>query len=622
MAANLGTAWIQVKPSMDGVRGSILSGLSGTGASFSKDFANDTQKNSAAMTGAIAGIAAAATTKAIEFVSSSLKQFVNSASEIQGLRASFLSLTGSVEATNNVMSSLYEFGKKTAFDNQSIQAAGRSFLAVGQNADQMRETLQLVGDIAGATGADLSQLTLPISQAYARGSLQAQDFYQILNSGAGALRGTLSEVVKQKTGIDNLSDAMAQGKVTNDILWEAMRKATAEGGFAFQGAIKQSETFNGRMSNLQETITQVGLKILGVNAVTGEVKKGGIFDTLSNAVSWLNDNLPKMVGWLKENKDWIMSIGVALGTMLGIIGAIRIATAAWAAIQAVLNAVMSANPIGLIIIAVAGLIAGLAYFFTQTEVGKQIMQTFGQIISQVWNGIMAGLQAVGAFFGSVFSTISNIVGGVFNWIRDNWQLLAAILFGPIGIAVGVISANFGTIKAIFQGAWNFITGLWGQVGGFFTGVFNSIVNAFSGIKNIGKNIVEGLWNGINDMVGWISGKIKGFGDSVLSGIKNFFGIKSPSRVMRDEVGKMIGLGTAEGIVGSTKAAVRAAQTQSSAIMSAFSNLSSPTLGITSSMQLAGAGAGSGGNVFYVTNPSPEETATIIASRIKTQGGEL
>lgn len=86
MAANLGTAWIQVKPSMDGVRGSILSGLSGTGASFSKDFANDT-KNSPAMTGAIAGIAAAATTKAIEFVSSSLKQFVSSASEIQSLRA-------------------------------------------------------------------------------------------------------------------------------------------------------------------------------------------------------------------------------------------------------------------------------------------------------------------------------------------------------------------------------------------------------------------------------------------------------------------------------------------------------------------------------------------------------
>jgi len=357
MAANLGTAWIQVKPSMDGVRGSILSGLSGTGASFSKDFANDT-KNSPAMTGAIAGIAAAATTKAIEVVSSSLKQFVGSASEIQSLRASFESLTGNITDTNKVMTALYDFGRKTAFTNEDIQSAGRSFLAVGQNADQMRESMGLAGDIAGATGANLSQLVLPLTQAFSKGKLQTQDFYQILNSGAGAMRGTIEAAYRASGGVKELQSAMADGEITSDILWEAMRRATAEGGFAFEGAIKQSQTFNGRMSNLKETITQVGLGILGVSAVTGEVKQGGIFDTLSKSVQWLVDNLPKMVGWLKENKDWIMSIGVALGTMLGIIGAIRIATAAWAAIQAVLNAVMSANPIGLIIIAVAGVIAG------------------------------------------------------------------------------------------------------------------------------------------------------------------------------------------------------------------------------------------------------------------------
>lgn len=622
MAANLGTAWIQVKPSMNGVRGSILSGLKGTGADFSKDFSDDTRKNSPLMTGAIAGIAAAATSKAIEVVSSSLKQFVGSASEIQSLRASFESLTGDITQTNKVMTNLYEFGKKTAFTNEEIQSAGRSFLAVGQDADQMRESMSLAGDIAGATGANLGQLVLPLTQAFSRGKLQTQDFYQILNSGAGAMRGTLEEAYKAAGGVKNLQDAMAAGEITSDILWDAMRRATAQGGFAFEGAIKQSQTFNGRMSNLQETVTNLGLKLLGVNAITGEVQSGGIFDTLSKSVQWLVDNLPKMVDWLSQNKDWIMSIGVALGTVLGIIGAVKLATTAWAIAQGVLNAVMAANPIGLIVLAIAGLVAGLTYFFTQTEMGKQILTTFGQIAGQVWEGIKAGLKVVGDFFGSVFSTISSIVGGVFNWVRDNWQLLAAILFGPIGIAVGVISSNFGTIRAIFQGAWNFITGLWGQIGGFFSGIVNNITNAFSGVANIGKNIVQGLWNGINDMVGWISGKIKGFGDSVLSGIKNFFGIKSPSRVMRDQVGKMLGFGIADGITSSTKEAVRAAQTQSSAILRAFNATAGQTLGITSDLQLAAAGAGSAGSVFYITNPSPEETAAIVESRIKTQGGDV
>lgn len=60
--------------------------------------------------------------------------------------------------------------------------------------------------------------------------------------------------------------------------------------------------------------------------------------------------------------------------------------------------------------------------------------------------------------------------------------------------------------------------------------------------SIGKNIVKGLWDGISGMVGWITDKVMGFANSVLGGIKKALGIHSPSRVMRDEVGKMMALG--------------------------------------------------------------------------------
>lgn len=60
--------------------------------------------------------------------------------------------------------------------------------------------------------------------------------------------------------------------------------------------------------------------------------------------------------------------------------------------------------------------------------------------------------------------------------------------------------------------------------------------------SIGKDIVTGLWNGISGMVGWITDKVMGFADSVLGGIKKALGIHSPSRVMRDQVGKMMALG--------------------------------------------------------------------------------
>ena len=51
------------------------------------------------------------------------------------------------------------------------------------------------------------------------------------------------------------------------------------------------------------------------------------------------------------------------------------------------------------------------------------------------------------------------------------------------------------------------------------------------------------------MTGWILDKISGFGESVLGGIKKFFGIASPSKVFRDEVGKNLALGLGEGFVG-------------------------------------------------------------------------
>lgn len=76
---------------------------------------------------------------------------------------------------------------------------------------------------------------------------------------------------------------------------------------------------------------------------------------------------------------------------------------------------------------------------------------------------------------------------------------------------------------------------------------------------IGGNIVEGIWNGISNKFDWLTGKIQSFTDNVTSKLKNFFGIHSPSRVMRDEVGKFLALGIAEGITRNEDTVVKAAE---------------------------------------------------------------
>lgn len=85
-----------------------------------------------------------------------------------------------------------------------------------------------------------------------------------------------------------------------------------------------------------------------------------------------------------------------------------------------------------------------------------------------------------------------------------------------------------------------------QVPLLISAIVGGLVKGISKIKDTGKDIVKGLWNGISNMGGWIAQKLKGFGNSVLSSIKDFFGIHSPSRVMADVVGKNLALGIGEG----------------------------------------------------------------------------
>lgn len=81
-------------------------------------------------------------------------------------------------------------------------------------------------------------------------------------------------------------------------------------------------------------------------------------------------------------------------------------------------------------------------------------------------------------------------------------------------------------------------------------IVNSLVEGFaslySSISEIGGNIVEGIWDGISDGYEWIKGKIEGWVGNVLEFFKKILGIHSPSKVMRDEIGKYMAQGIAVG----------------------------------------------------------------------------
>lgn len=83
----------------------------------------------------------------------------------------------------------------------------------------------------------------------------------------------------------------------------------------------------------------------------------------------------------------------------------------------------------------------------------------------------------------------------------------------------------------------------------------------------GNNLIKGLWEGILSKTDWLLDQIKSFAHSITDGIKKFFGIQSPSKVMRDQVGQWLPKGIAVGIDANTDSALKSIDRMNNEIMS-------------------------------------------------------
>ena len=131
---------------------------------------------------------------------------------------------------------------------------------------------------------------------------------------------------------------------------------------------------------------------------------------------------------------------------------------------------------------------------------------------------------------ALIENIPQIITAIVNVFRMfNWWNLGKDFITFIGQGIGSMAGSIGEIAC--------------NLG---KNIINAFKNIFSGAPNIGKNLIMGIWEGILNMKDWIINLIGGFADSVVGAIKGFFGICSPSRVMRDQVGKYLAQGVGVG----------------------------------------------------------------------------
>jgi len=154
--------------------------------------------------------------------------------------------------------------------------------------------------------------------------------------------------------------------------------------------------------------------------------------------------------------------------------------------------------------------------------------------------IQIGLQILLALAKGIINNIDVLIPAVLSCIKEISKTIISSLPQILKLGINLVG-ELG--KGIIQTTGKVVVG----AADLAKKVVNKLAEGFKISVEIGTNLVKGIWNGISNVAGWIMDKIKGFGKTVLNGIKSIFGIHSPSTVMRDEVGKNLGLGLAEGI---------------------------------------------------------------------------
>lgn len=245
-----------------------------------------------------------------------------------------------------------------------------------------------------------------------------------------------------------------------------------------------------------------------------------------------------------------------------------------------------------------------------------ILKKGAELILQIIKGIISAIPTLIANIPKIITAIVD-VWEAFNWLNLGKKAITALKDGVLKMVGAVKNAG----KSVMDGITNAIKNLpsklleLGKNG--ISSLGNAIKNGLSTVKSaaksvldgvlntikdlpkkmltVGKDLVKGLWNGISDMTGWVIGKIQSFGDSVLGGIKSFFGIKSPSRVFRDEVGAMLAEGMAVGIEENADAPLDAMGDLSDSMLDEAADLNGLTLErkMKNTFETSAAASGSG-----------------------------
>lgn len=529
--------------------------------------------------GALANLISSGVQKAIEFVSGLADEAIASSDALKKFEGTMGFAGFDSSKIEEARGAVKKYADDTVYDLETIANTTAQLAANGiKDYTGLTKAAGNLNAVAGGNADTFGSVAMMMTQTAGAGKLTTENWNQLADAIPGA-SGKLQEALKEAgayTG--DFREAMEKGEITADEFNAAIMKLGNEP-VAVEAATSVT-TFEGAMGNLEATVTSGLMEIydqIGSENITGFIT------SISESIQEVIPYIKEAVQFVIDNKDPIIAalagITAGIAAMSAVQGILKMieafkawktATEGMTIAQRLLNAAQMASPIPLVVGLIVGLVAAIVTLWTTNEEFRtKVIEIWGNVKDFVGKAI----DAIGKFFTVTLPNAIKIMLGWFGqlpgkiggFLTQAWAKVKTWASNMVSKAREAGSKFLGNVV-------NFVKELPGKVGDWLTKavskvaswgkslaskgkeaarmLLNAVVDTIKTIPgkvaDVGGNLVKGIWNGISAGLGWIKGKISGWVGNVTSFIKKLFGIKSPSRVMRDEVGKMLAAGIGVG----------------------------------------------------------------------------
>lgn len=557
MATELGKAYVQIIPSAKGISGMIQKEMGGEVASAGVSAGESLGSK---MMGAVSGVIAAAGIG--QAIGASITEGAALQQSLGGVETLFKDSADKVKGFANEAYKTTGLSANAYMEN--VTGFSASLLqSLGGDTDKAAETANMamidMSDNANKMGTSMESIQLAY-QGFAKQNYTMLDNLKLGYGGTKQEMQRLLSDAEKLTGVkydmNNLSDvysAIHAIQENLDITGTTAREAATTFTGSFESMKAAAQNVLGKLS-LGEDI-QPALQALM------ETTSTFLFGNLIPMIGNILKQIPNLIlGGIKGVFSGIFGegLGSIMGGIVTALGSAFLAFKAFSAVSGLLSGIpavlttiktavtglftaMSANPIGIAIAAIAALTAGLVYFFTQTEMGRQIWQDFmdwfsgvwqsvAPVLTEVWNGIVETATTV---WNNMMAVVAPIIQAVVDFIRSVWdgislwwtenQGLIQQTFTTVWNAIQtVIQTVMPIIQSIIETAMNilapFIEATWNNICTVITTVWELIkiaiqtaMDVISGIIKAVMQVINGDWSGA-----WET--IKGVGEAIWKGL--------------------------------------------------------------------------------------------------------